>query len=156
MKIKIKPKFSKQQLAQMVAIKRERVLSAILLRMEQVGETFVNNARNNGSYTDRTGNLRSSVGYVILFNGLQLFDGGFVEVLPTGETGVRKGLDFIAEVAAKYPAGLVLVCVAGMHYAAAVESKGYEVITASAIMAKEELTGHLSRLTKKIESVPLK
>ncbi len=41
----------------------------IIERVAYVGETFINNARNNGDYKDQTGNLRSSIGYYIVFNG---------------------------------------------------------------------------------------
>ena len=34
-----------------------------------VGEACLSEARLNGNYIDRTGNLRNSIGYAVLFNG---------------------------------------------------------------------------------------
>lgn len=112
-------------------------VQATFLRLEQgsskafinafayIGETFINKARRQGTYTDRTGNLRSSVGYVILIDG-KIYQGRF--------TGTAEGeADSIAlalAIGGKLP-GIVLICMAGMAYAAAVESKGYDVITGS-------------------------
>ena len=37
--------------------------------LQRAGEEFVKIARNSGKYIDHTGNLRSSIGYVIAING---------------------------------------------------------------------------------------
>jgi hypothetical protein len=98
---------------------------SILLR---VGEEFVNQARRSGEYTDRTGNLRSSIGYILIN------DGKIIHQYITGKTskGKQTAISFINEIKSVYNKGLVLVGFAGMQYAAAVESKGYDVITGSA------------------------
>lgn len=94
------------------------------------GEDFVNNARDNGRYKDRTGNLRSSIGYMILKDGnvmhlnFQKSDKG-----SDRETGLQRAKQYANEIAALYPRGWVLIGVAGMNYAAAVESRGFDVIT---------------------------
>lgn len=48
------------------------------------------------------------------------------------EEGRSKAKEAAAEVATEYPRGYVLIGVAGMNYAAAVESKGFDVISGSA------------------------
>lgn len=96
--------------------------------LQYIGEQFVNEARAKGTYTDRTGNLRSSIGYLILHNG-EVVDQNFQG---SQEDGVSKARNFASDLAGEYPDGFVLIGVAGMEYAAAVESKGYDVITGSA------------------------
>ena len=91
------------------------------------GESFVDKARKTGTYTDDTGNLRSSIGYLILKNG-NVIDQNFAG----NSKGTENARIAAREVAGQYPNGFALIGVAGMKYAAAVESKGYDVITGSA------------------------
>lgn len=120
---------------------------AVIQTFQFVGETFVRNARLSGNYNDITGNLRSSIGYIILKDGEQLsanFEQG-----PKGtdrETGVLRAAEVAGEVGVKYPKGIVLVCVAGMDYALYVEAKGLEVITNSSLEATTQLKALLSTL----------
>ncbi len=105
----------------------------ILQTLQYLGEEFVNKARENDTYKDRTGNLRSSIGYIILYNG-EVVDKSF-ELSEKGtdrHTGLKKAKSFADEVALEHPKGFVLIGVAGMAYAAAVEAKSYDVITGSA------------------------
>ena len=102
------------------------------------GEEFVNKARLSGNYDDDTGNLRSSIGYVILKNG-RVIDQNF-QMAGKGsdrQTGRLEAMEYVTEIASNFPEGLVLIGVAGMNYAAAVESKGYDVITGSAPNSNE-------------------
>lgn len=149
MKISIQPKFSKADIKKIVAERMKRIDEVLLLRLQKVGENFVNNARVNGSYTDRTGNLRSSIGYVILKNGLQYSEGGWI-LVKEGGGGIEVGKKFAEEIAKKYPIGWILVCVAGEQYASAVEARGFDVITSSAFTAKNELQKSLKELSEKI------
>jgi hypothetical protein len=104
---------------------------AVLLR---IGEEFVNNARQNGEYTDRTGNLRSSIGYILLRDGVIINQ----NIVGKTTEGRRIAAQLANEFKNMYNTGLVLVGFAGMEYAAAVESKGYDVISGSA-PTKEQL-----------------
>lgn len=116
---------------------RQQAEDKMLLAMQYAGEQFVNKARLTGNYTDDTGNLRSSIGYVILYNG-EVVKANFQKHRGSadGDLGVLTGYDkaneIAAEVASDFPDGFVLIGVAGMEYAAAVEAKGYDVITGSA------------------------
>jgi hypothetical protein len=108
---------------------------------------FVNEARSKTTYQDRTGNLRSSIGYIILQNGQQIFQDFRQAEVPIAnptegeqnrpkqiiQDGVQTGIDFAATIASEYPKGIVLVCVAGMEYALYVEAKGFDVITESSL-----------------------
>ncbi|MFN8291607.1 MAG: hypothetical protein U0U70_15225 [Chitinophagaceae bacterium] len=130
-----------------------RIEQALILRLQRIGENFVKNARLNGNYTDRTGNLRSSIGYVIIKNGLQLSGSDWIQIKPGAAPGIAAGQGLINELAAKYPTGIVLICVAGMNYAAAVESKGFDVISSSSVIARDELESAIKRITEKISQL---
>jgi len=97
---------------------------AVLIR---VGEEFINKARINGEYTDRTGNLRSSIGYILVNNG-QVLNKNIQGLTTEGKAAAEEQV----KVLSKTYKGLVLLGFAGMQYAAAVEAKGYDVITSSA------------------------
>lgn len=118
---------------------QEQIDSKILASLQYVGEEFVDKARlkkpyedgKKKSYEDRTANLRSSIGYIILKDGV-IVDSDF-----EGNTrGTSQAKKVSNEVAARYPKGYVLIGVAGMEYAAYVEAKGLDVITGSAPTAK--------------------
>tara|TARA_B110001452_G_scaffold28410_1_gene22313 strand:- start:2275 stop:2703 length:429 start_codon:yes stop_codon:yes gene_type:complete len=106
---------------------QQEVDKKTLEAFQYVGEQFVNKARVNGNYSDRTGNLRSSIGYIILHNG-NVIDENF----EGGSKGQSQGKQVAEEVANQYPDGYILIGVAGMEYAAYVEAKNFDVITGSA------------------------
>lgn len=108
--------------------------------LQQLGERVVKYARDDKSvamhYTDRTGNLRNSIGYVVVQDGrivADAFDGN----TPASEgykggDGNAIGLAYATSVARELSADKTyLVWVAGMEYASYVEAKGYDVITGS-------------------------
>lgn len=138
-----------EQIRKIIEAKREQILTAIFNLLAQVGEQFVIDARNTDTYTDRTGNLRSSIGYVIYHNG-SLKGDSFPGAQPQGAAEGRQLAD---EIAADHPTGFVLVCVAGMNYAASVEAKGYDVITNSSIKALANLKDRMETLKTKISKL---
>jgi hypothetical protein len=147
--IKLVPKFTKGEITAELNRRVALIEKAILLRLQRVGEAFVKNARENGTYMDQTGNLRSSIGYIVLNNGQQISSA----TPGTTNEGRQQAREIISEVGAKYPKGFVLICVAGMDYAAAVESKGRDVITASSIIAEETLKKSLNELKGKLDNL---
>jgi hypothetical protein len=149
MAVIIKPRLNAKEIATMMQLKKERIYAAIISRLQFVGEQFVENARNTDTYKDRTGNLRSSIGYVVYRDG-QAVSADFPGT--TGE-GVAKAKALADEVAANHPQGFVLIGVAGMQYAASVESKGYDVITGSSDIAVSDLKKAMSDLKGKIKRV---
>lgn len=123
----LRPLFNARMIRETMDNFREEAMAKTVERFQYLGELFVNKARLDGNYKDRTANLRSSIGYIILIDGEvheNNFDG-------TNE-GTSKGQKFANEVAEQYPDGIVLIGVAGMEYSALVEAKGYDVITGSA------------------------
>jgi len=103
----------------------------IVWTLAMIGEKFVNDARNTRTYKDQTGNLRSSIGYIIARDGNIIQEN--IEGKAEGRTQAKK---IANEVLRENKKGFVLIVVAGMEYAAAVESKGYDVITGSVPAAK--------------------
>ena len=129
----LNPLFTQQGLKGYLKDKAENYEQNVLDTLLFQGEEFINRARSVDTYTARTGNLRASIGYIVLHNGKRV--GGRMLTAPRGtdrETGKKTGEDFISELSGLYPQGYVLIGVAGMHYAAAVEAKGYDVISGSA------------------------
>lgn len=122
--------FTRGQVSDFVDNMVQGVNDKMLKALQYAGEQFVNEARLNGTYDDDTGNLRSSIGYIILNNG-EIVHQNFKKQqgAEDGDTGVLKGFDAANEVAGESPFGWVLIGVAGMEYAAAVEAKNYDVIT---------------------------
>lgn len=112
----------------------QRVTSALIYNMQIVGEKCVNAARDRGSYSDWTKNLRSSVGYVISMDGKIVFQSHF-EVLGNDPTGAKSGIQFAKEIVRQFPEGIVLIVVAGMNYAQYVSAKGYDVIDSAELLA---------------------
>lgn len=103
----------------------------IIWTLAMIGENFVNDARNIRTYKDQTGNLRSSIGYIIARDGNIIQEN--IEGKAEGRSQAKKTAE---EVLKENRKGFVLIVVAGMEYAAAVESKGYDVITGSVPAAK--------------------
>jgi hypothetical protein len=134
----IKPRFTPASLQKDFERRLKQMDQAILARLQYIGENFVNNARSNGAYLDQTGNLRSSIGYIVQKDGKRIYSSGF-ERLKNGVLGKERGQAFMNEIRSKFQNGYVLIVVAGMDYAAAVESMGKDVLTASSIIAKADL-----------------
>ena len=117
------------------------------------GEQFVNDAREGGSYQDQTSNLRGSIAYDVFVDG-ESFADNYKSF--GSDVGVDNARITISEVADSEGYNdkdkITLVGVAGMEYAAAVESKGYDVITP--FIPKEsdinELLGEAGLLRRKL------
>jgi hypothetical protein len=125
--------FTASQIRNYVEAKAREFQEKTIEVAQYMGEEFVNKAREMDTYRDRTGNLRSSIGYVIVLDG-KLVDQNFKPSAQGTDknTGTAKAIEFAEELAGQYPSGLILIGVAGMEYAAYVEAKGYDVITGSA------------------------
>ena len=118
---------------------------AIIYKMASIGEEVVNLAKITRGYTDRTGNLVSSTGYVLVKDG-KVINGGRFEQSLKGAEGQKQGETFAAEIAAQMPAGIGIVVVAGMKYAAFVEAKGFNVLAISEIKAKQLVQDMMNKL----------
>ena len=122
----LKPLFKMYEIDAFINKKVSSVTEAILAELKELGEACVQEARQSGQYHNITGNLRSSIGYVIANNGRAVFS-NFQQV-KDGSKGVAEGRKFAEEKASKH-SGYVLVIVAGMDYALYVESNGKNVLS---------------------------
>ena len=147
----ITPQFNSNDIERILREKIEKYHQKVIRILRFVGEMCINEARTNGSYQDQTGNLRSSIGYIVLKDGKPIEKGGFA---PT-ERGTKKGKDgqkegevFINKVISQYPRGFVLVVVAGMKYASYVEARNYNVLSSAELLAEKEVPKLLKALSQ--------
>lgn len=82
------------------------------------------------SYKDRSSNLTSSIGYVIVMDGAIVDEYGFEPYQPTGIEGAEQGINYARQIASTFTEGIVVIISAGMNYAAYVEYKGLGGMTA--------------------------
>lgn len=111
----------------------EKVHRLILRRLSILGEECIKEARDRTpemSWYDQTGNLRSSIGYIIVCNGEIVKRSTFKKV-KDGNDGPKEGMALAMEVAKDYSDGYALIVVAGMKYAAYVEAMGNKNVLAS-------------------------
>lgn len=127
---------------------------AELLRvLTRLGEECVKMAKDRSfeeSWIDHTGNLRNSIGYIILKEGKEVFRGGF----GAGQGG-EQGKSFAQSLEANLAtAQYALIIVAGMHYAVYVEAKENKDVLASVeLHAKKRLPAMLAYLGRKLTRV---
>jgi len=143
----ITPKFTPADIERMLKDKIEKYQEKIVRVLRYVGEKCINEAREYGSYQDRTGNLRSSIGYIILKDGKPIEKGGF-KITKSGGNGQKEGETFINKIISQYPKGFVLVVVAGMKYASYVEARNYNVLTSAELLAEREVPKLLKALSQ--------
>lgn len=114
----------------------EKRVGLIIEAFRRIGEECINVARVKvkalpRDYVDRTGNLRSSIGYAILDDGELVGVPKVVRVTKGGKDGAPIARAYLRELQSEYKEGLVLVVVAGMDYAAYVQAKGYDVLSSA-------------------------
>lgn len=131
------PQFNRGTIASQLKIVAQRHDAAIIRQLNRIGLQFVINARTLKGYIDQSGNLTSSIGYAVVKDGRVLQD----DFQPAGigtdqETGVAAAKKLVGEVKSQFPSGFVLIVVAGMDYAAAVEAMGKDVLTNSSKIAQ--------------------
>lgn len=117
---------------------REKVLINMLA---YIGDMCVNHARTvplPSGFRDDTGNLRSSIGFIIVKRG-QVIQWSDFSAVKNGSKGSSEGKNFAGSLAKKFRKGIALIVVAGMNYAYYVESlHNRDVLTSSELLAKRE------------------
>lgn len=107
---------------------------AVIRTLAYCGELCLNVARSTNSYKDQTGNLRSSIGYVVAVDGRIVSQSDF-ETVKKGGDGSKQGAAFAKQLVRRFPKGICLIVVAGMEYAAHVKNRGYDVLDSSELTA---------------------
>lgn len=125
---------------------RRKLLENLILRnLNYLGMKCVTYAKSLDTYKDQTGNLRNSIGYVIVRNGQiveSLFqsDSQGKENKNSEKSGEEEGIKFAKEAAQNFREGYVLIVVAGMDYASYVEDVHHlDVLQPAETLAKSEI-----------------
>lgn len=143
---------------------RKEAIDRITMYLMAVGEECIKIARERGDYNDITGNLRSSIGYIVLVDGKVRIltqvqrksvapgyrdvprkrkDGteyiGKQKIGGDGGEGEKQGRELLDRLKTEYPRGCVLIVCAGMNYAAYVENVHGKRVLVDAKLAAEKL-----------------
>ena len=131
----------------------ERVERLTIRALSKLGEQCVTKIRDRAgdkSWYDQTGNLRSSVGYVIAHNKNIIQYSTFNQV-NQGSEGVKTGKDLAKELAKRYSNNYVLIVVAGMNYAEFVEAMdNKDVLASTELWAREQVPLMIEKLKRQI------
>lgn len=148
---------------------KERQIIAIL---EKVGIDCLSEARSVRSYKDRTGNLRSSTGFAVVFKGQVVNQSNFdavsvppgtiqedvkdkngniskanVKIGGDGSQGVQSGKELLESLCSQ-ESGTALIFVAGMNYAKYVEAKKFDVLESAGELARKQIKNELNTIFK--------
>lgn len=133
----------------------ERANMLTIRALSYLGEMCVIEAKDRpqeSSWFDQSGNLRSSIGYIIVYNGKTIKYSEFNQV-KQGSDGIKEGKELATELAKQYTSGYALIVVAGMNYAELVEAMDSKVVLASAeLFARNELPNMMAKLKTQIAS----
>ncbi len=132
-----------------------RIHRATVTVLQYIGEECVRLAREKGTYNDITGNLRNSIGYVLVKNGSIIsknFEAKVESKILSGANGkgVLEGEALAAELASRVEKGYALIVVAGMHYAHYVETLNKDVLDSAERWADEQVPRLMQRLKTQI------
>lgn len=131
-----------------LALKRQQLVDELVNVLSYIGEECVKIAREDhaNNWGDVTGNLRSSIGYEILYNGKPMVQGALKQYKGksgTGEKGAPAARALLTKLEAEFPYGVVLIVCAGMNYAAYVEAVHHKDVLTSADMRARQLVQQL-------------
>lgn len=149
MGITMKTKMS--DVKKLIMLEIDRVELLTFRALSRLGDECVKVARDRtpeASWIDRTGNLRSSIGYVIAHNGKIIHYSDFKQV-KQGNEGTKVGKDLATEIVNRTVGDYVLVVVAGMNYAEYVEARdNKDVLATPELFAKKELPKMMEKLER--------
>lgn len=123
-------------------MKRKQLIEFLVLQLSRIGEACIAKARDCGNYEDRTGNLRSSISYIVMNDGEVVVHGQSKQYSGKngdGAQGVAEGEALLERLKAKFPWGVVLIVCAGMEYAAFVENVHHKRVLIDAELEAERL-----------------
>lgn len=135
----------------------ERLTQAALFRLGEEAVTTAKNRPQKESWYDHTGNLRSSVGYVVSKGGVPIEPNGAItnsesfKVRLEGSEGAVKGREYATQIASKLGGDYSLVVVAGMEYAQKVEDiEGKDVLATATLQTKQKFPVYMENLKRQI------
>ena len=124
---------------------QQQVELAMKLLLQEFGEKLVAFAKDTHTYTDRTGNLTNSISYAIVRHKEILYYNE-VQREEANATALKVAMKMAESLSDAYS----LIVVAGMNYAAFVESRGYNVILPAELKAKQEFTNKVKPLIDRV------
>ena len=138
----------KRALNQYISDYGKRIEKALIYQLEYMVAELSNHAKLNAGYQDQSSNLKSSIGGVVLKNGIPVSYKGFEGA---GDSGPDTGKAFLDTLISQAGSGYVLILVAGMEYATYVENYyGLNVLKKSELRMRTELPKELNRLMAKL------
>jgi len=155
----LKPLFTDKDISKVFDRFEERTDKILLETMKYAGEYFVKIARDEKTdeggnkitdYRDITGNLRSSVGYIVLKDGKSVAEGFKVSGRGMGGSrGMQQGKKLARELGRTHDKGYVLIGLAGMNYAVFVENMKNKDVISFASKATQQMLKQLITKIKK-------
>lgn len=126
---------------------KKKAVESIINTFAFIGESCITESRNNGKYVDRTGNLRSSIGYAVLYNNKVVRKGGNTSGTDEGKESAQTfSVELVDKVQSYFPGGIILIVVAGMNYATYVEALGLNVLASGKLLAEKLVPEMMEKL----------
>ena len=147
----ITPNFTQADIKKRSDAFLQAVEKAQIEELQRLGEMCVTHARSvpkEQGFEDQTGNLRSSIGYMVFVDGVAVHS--FYEQVAGGSEGIKAG-ETLAKKVGEDQKGVCLVVTAGMNYAMYLEAKGRDVLTSAEHLAERELPRMLEDLITDIK-----
>lgn len=132
-----------REIAQMLLAAVDEEMEEACVIASKIGEDALAIARNEHIYIARSGNLQSSCGFAVTYNGATFSVTPFTpapgESKPDGVTGSNAGKAYLEEcLKNRLDQGVTFSMVAGMNYAGYVEDWGGDVLKSAEIHVKAE------------------
>ncbi len=117
----------------------ERIVQDVFAAEGEKLTSHIRNRSKQESWIDQTGNLRSSVGYVVVKNGVKVGQSSFSQV-KGGAEGAQIGKTIAEQRATEQKANYAVSVVAGMEYAEFVEAhENKDVLASAKLMAQDDI-----------------
>ena len=148
----VKATFSMNDIRKRLDVFLTEIEKKQIARLQRLGEMCVTHAKSlppDIGFHDQTGNLRSSIGYVVFKDGVAIHQN--YEQTGAGSEGVQAGQELANRVGSQFK-GITLVVTAGMNYASYVEAKGRDVLASAEMLAQRELPRMLDKLIENIRA----
>lgn len=157
------PKSIDAEMERRLAIIRQYVIQKLSI----LGVQAANHARTQRGYTDRTGNLVNSTGFIILEDGRNIFEDfqttftGGAKTDINGEPakdGMQEGRNYLNEIAQQFSnfKGYALIIGAGMEYASTVEHlRGKNVLADTELWLRDEFPKMIAEIKRDVNNMKL-
>lgn len=145
---------SRQELEKMFLGIARIIREEILRTLQYLGEQSNRRIRDRSaeeSWIDRTGNLRSSIGYAVFEYGKKQMESAF-NIVMDGKEGKAASKKYIDELAQEFSKAYALVVVAGMSYAEYVEAiESKDVLASTELWARAKIEDYMQKTQERAE-----